>query len=89
MNERHLLWLIAAVVTGLLVASQSVALLIIGVAGVAFVVLSAITPLAALMFLLILAPLRTLVATEANFPLPLDIGQLLLMAFLAVWILQQ
>lgn len=42
------------------------------------------TPLVTLVILLTLAPLRTLIATEAGLALPLDIGQLLFALYLAV-----
>ncbi len=44
------------------------------------------SPLSALLVLLTLAPLRVLLATEANFPLPLPIGQALLLLYLALWL---
>lgn len=50
-------------------------------------ILGMITPLVSLMILLILAPLRTLIATEAPFQLPLDIGQLLFICFLSFWLI--
>lgn len=43
------------------------------------------SPLSMLIILLVLAPLRTLIATESDLALPLDIGQLLLTLYLAVW----
>lgn len=45
-----------------------------------------VTPYALLTLLLVLSPLRALIATEASFPLPLDIGQLLLMIYLGAWL---
>lgn len=48
-----------------------------------------LTPLAALAALLILAPLRALIATEANIALPLSIGQALLLLYLGCWLLQR
>lgn len=44
------------------------------------------TPLAMLVILLVLSPLRTLIATESSLALPLDIGQILLALYLAVWL---
>jgi O-antigen ligase len=44
-----------------------------------------ITPTAALVILLIVAPMRTLIATEAPGLLPLDIGQLALGLLIAAW----
>jgi O-antigen ligase len=47
-----------------------------------------ITPLAGAVALMILAPLRTLIATEAALALPLDIGQIALLVTLAAWLLR-
>jgi len=47
--------------------------------------LFAISPLAALGAMLILAPLRTLVSTEAAFKPPLDSGQITFLLYLASW----
>ena len=44
------------------------------------------TPLAMLVVLLALSPLRTLVATESAIQLPLDIGQILLALYLGLWL---
>ena len=44
------------------------------------------SPLAMLVVLLVLAPLRTLIATEAGIDLPLDIGQILLALYLGLWL---
>jgi len=44
------------------------------------------TPLAMLVVLLALAPLRTLIATESATQLPLDIGQILLALYLGIWL---
>ncbi|MYE26389.1 MAG: O-antigen ligase family protein [Chloroflexi bacterium] len=44
------------------------------------------TPLSMLVILLVLSPLRTLIATESSLALPLDIGQILLALYLAVWL---
>ena len=43
------------------------------------------TPLTMLVILLVLSPLRTLIATESSLALPLDIGQILLALYIAVW----
>lgn len=39
-----------------------------------------------LVFLLALSPLRTLIATESNIQLPVDIGQILLALYLGLWL---
>ncbi|MYD11387.1 MAG: O-antigen ligase family protein [Chloroflexi bacterium] len=49
-------------------------------------VLMPFSPLIALMVTLTLAPLRSLIGTESGLSLPLDIGQLLLIAYLGVWL---
>jgi O-antigen ligase len=46
-----------------------------------------LTPLASLVALLVLAPLRVLILTESSFQLPLDIGQILFAVLLAVRVL--
>ncbi len=56
---------------------------------VAFAILSAITPFAALTIMLVLAPLRTLIATESTIQLPLDIGQIAFVVFIAAIIMQR
>lgn len=45
-----------------------------------------VTPLAMLVLLLALAPLRALIATESGIHLPLDIGQILLVLYLGIWL---
>ncbi len=52
-------------------------------------VLFTISPLTMLVFLAILSPLRTLIATEAPVNLPLDVGQLLVVALGASWIIRR
>lgn len=80
-----LVWLIAAGTIGLLVATQSPPVLFFGLALTTLVICSVINPLAGLVALAILAPLRTLMATEAPFQLPLDIGQISLAVGLLSW----
>ncbi len=66
-------WGVVAIAAGLFVASQPVSI-VIPVCMLA--ILAIFTPLAALPVLLIVAPLRTLMATEAPGQLALDIGQI-------------
>jgi len=74
-----------AALTGLALASLPVGFLLPALLAT-FVVLPAfLTPQAALLPLLILAPLRALIATEAPLQLPLDIGQLGLLVWLVAW----
>ena len=83
----QLIWLCLAIIAGALLATQPVNITLILVFAAIYAILCAITPLAAVTFLLVLAPLRTLIATESAFQLPLDIGQLMLAAFISIWIL--
>lgn len=85
----QLIGLLAAVVMGITALTQPVPVVVfIGVA-VALLVLSIFHPVAALMTLLVLGPMRVLISTEASFQLPLDIGQIALMVFLAAWIINR
>jgi putative inorganic carbon (hco3(-)) transporter len=83
------LWIILAAAIGLLIATQSEALILFMLVTAAFLLFAAINPLAAVAALLILAPMRTLIATEASFQLPLDIGQLALLAVAGFWFIQR
>jgi O-antigen ligase len=82
-----LLWGLCAAALGWFVATQplvtSFAFLVL--AGLALLTL--ITPLAALTATLVIAPIRTLFATESTVKLPLDIGQIGLIVVLGVWVL--
>lgn len=75
-------WLVAALVTGfsLIFLNEFVLVWLMGI--VAVVTLTVAHPLASLTVLMILAPLRTLIATESSIQLPLDIGQILFIVFL-------
>ncbi len=64
-------------------------MVIISLTVLIFGLVSLIIPLAAVSILLILAPLRTLIATEAQFNLPLDIGQIALTVTLGAWVLHR
>ncbi len=73
----------AAVAAGPPIIVLPAALLLLGLA------LLPLTPLAALAALLTLAPIRSLVATEAPAMLPLANGQLLIVIFFGVWLLHR
>jgi len=83
------IWIALAAALGLLIATQPPAISIFVLVTGAFLLCAAINPLAAVGILLILAPMRTLIATEAGFQLPLDIGQIALMAVVAFWLIQR
>jgi putative inorganic carbon (hco3(-)) transporter len=78
-------WLLTTIILGLLTATQPLDVLIISLAIVALALMAAISPFTMLMALLILAPLRTLIATEAPQQLPFDIGQMALIGLLISW----
>ncbi len=82
-----LIWLVLAALVGILTATQSVGSALIVLAVAAFAILGAITPLSALGVLLILAPLRTLIATESLIQLPLDVGQIALVVLIGFWLI--
>jgi O-antigen ligase len=50
-------------------------------------ILSTFTPLVAFMIMLIVAPMRTLIATESSYQLPLDLGQIAFILLLTAWII--
>lgn len=83
MSIKRSIWLSAAVAGGALASVLPLPVVVFGGSALLFILLIAITPLAALTVLVVLAPLRTLIATEAAIQLPLDIGQLILLAFLS------
>lgn len=80
------LWILLAVLAGIVIATQPIYLALLVIGFVLLVITSAFTPLATLSVLLILAPLRTLVATEAAISMPFDIGQLMFVAFVIGWL---
>ncbi len=89
LSPSHLLvhagWLFSACMVGMVVATQPLPILVIVLAVTIFVAAATFTPLAAVIVLLILSPMRTLIATEAPLKLPLDIGQITLLSVLAFW----
>ncbi len=80
-------FLTLAILTGLALASLPTVILFPALVAALIFLLAILTPHAALLPLLILAPMRALIATEATFQLPLDIGQLLLVTWLLAWAL--
>jgi putative inorganic carbon (hco3(-)) transporter len=82
-------WIIAAVAAGLFIATQPVSIVVAAIGIVVFMILTMITPMAALTIMLILSPLRVLIATESPVQLPLDIGQILLTLLLGLWLIHK
>lgn len=79
--------LLFASLLGMLVGALpiSISLLILGL--LLLGLFASISPLAGLVAVLTLSPLRTLIATESNFQLPLDIGQIGFIALLGIYII--
>jgi O-antigen ligase len=87
-NRVQYLAVIGSAVLGLLIVVVPISVgVMVGFITTA-VILTCVTPIAGLTVLLILAPLRTLIATEA-YQLPLDIGQITLMAILIAYFVAQ
>lgn len=84
----RLLWIALASAVGFLIATQPESLSILVLVTVVFLLVAAISPLATVGILLVLAPMRTLIATEASFQLPLDVGQIALLGVIASWLIQ-
>ena len=78
-------WVLLGVGSGFFIATQSlIATLSLGTF-ITVVVAISFSPLAILNILVVLAPLRTLVATESSLHLPLDIGQALFIVYIVTW----
>ncbi len=80
-------WAVVALIVALLAATQSPAVTFAELAVVVFGLAGLITPLSTLALLLIVAPLRTLIDTEAPGALPLDLGQIGLIALVGFWLI--
>ncbi|TVR22233.1 MAG: O-antigen ligase family protein [Anaerolineaceae bacterium] len=85
-SYQEILYFALAVLSGILIVSVD-ALAVVVVSGFLLIGLLSFTkPVVALIFLLTLAPARTLIATESPIALPLDIGQMLFLFFIGVWL---
>lgn len=81
------IWIGLALICGVGVALLPLPLAILLLGGLGFVFICYLEPTLALIAMLCLAPMKTLIETEANLHLPLDIGQWTLAFFIACWIL--
>ena len=79
-------WAAAAVLSGILAAFLPVLVTAGLLAGAALLVVILVEPVLALILMLSLAPLKTLIATEAPIALPLDVGQMGLGLALFAWL---
>ena len=75
-----------ALLLGVAIAWLPPWLLVAAVLACLCLAIAPLVPLAMLIALLTLAPLRSLIATETDYSLPLDIGQLLLLLYLGLWL---
>lgn len=76
-----------AIIVALAILWQSVPVLIIVTSAIGIFALGLIHPIALLLPLLVLSPLRVLISTEAQFQLPIDIGQIGLASYLVVYVI--
>ena len=83
------IWLVVAIAVGIVVTQLNLptALSVIGIS--VLIVLTLFSPYVTLILLLTFAPMRTLIATESTIQLPLDIGQILTVIFIAWWLLSR
>lgn len=82
----RIFWLAIAVVSAMAnLAIPTTEFFVFSLAGMCLIA-ALIAPEAMLVALLVLSPLRTLVATESGIDLPLDIGQILLVAYAGIWL---
>jgi hypothetical protein len=81
------LYILTAILLGVVVIllPPETALLIGGLA--AILAVSLMNPVIALSVMLVVAPLRTLIATEAAFRLPLDVGQIAFLGLVGVFLI--
>lgn len=89
MPPTQLLWLGIGLAAGLLLALLPAPIGVTLLALAALAMTPLVTPLAPLGALLVLAPLRTLVSTEAPGQMPIDFGQLLVAVTLGAWLLER
>lgn len=80
--------LLIGILVGVAAIYQPITLASILIAIACLFVMS-VSPITAFAFMLILAPLRTLIATESPIQLALDIGQLTFIAFILIWFIHR
>ena len=88
-NPLASLILIAGLVTGCAALLLPMPALVLAMLVIACVIAMPVSPQSALIVTLTLAPLRTLISTESGLSLPLDIGQVLLIFYLGLWLAQR
>ena len=88
-SRMWLLYIVLALAGAAVVNLLPLTLMLLGVLVGICLLLIPQTPICMLVILLVLSPLRTLIATESSIALPLDIGQLLLITYVGVWLTHQ
>jgi putative inorganic carbon (hco3(-)) transporter len=83
--RESLMWGILALGLGLTIVMFPGASVFVVLSLVAFCIFASVTPLAALMVLLVIAPIRTLFMTESTLQLPMDLGQIAVAGLMAAW----
>ncbi len=83
------LWIILATAAGVLIAWQPMPTSAVIIGLTVFIISSLISPLAPIAAMMVIAPIRTLFATESGIALPLDFGQLLLASALMFWVIHR
>lgn len=78
-------WLGLAVVSGVLIAALPLTLTTALIGAALLIILMLLEPSLALVMLVCVAPLKTLIETEATFNLPADPGQLALVMVVGIW----
>ena len=84
--SRRFVWAMLAFAAGAAAMIFPAAWVLIGILAVLCLVIIPCTPMTLLVMLLVLSPLRALIATESDMVFALDIGQVLLFAYLFVWL---
>lgn len=84
-----LILLSIAGLVGLIAGLTPISFILIGLALIFLFLMLFSHPIASFAILLILSPLRTLIATESTLALPLDIGQIILLVYFATWSIYQ
>ena len=73
-----MLWIVLAFATAVTISLFPTEIALLIISACVILIVAFISPVAAVSTMLVLAPLRVLIATEADFQPPLDIGQLCL-----------
>jgi putative inorganic carbon (hco3(-)) transporter len=84
-----MLWIVLALSTAITISLFPTEIAALIISACIILIVAFISPVAAVITMLVLAPLRVLIATEAEYQLPLDIGQLCLSLVILTIIINQ